>query len=50
MDLNLRQCKWPELVKDYEISILYYQGKTNMLGDGLNRNTSTMGNKVSICV
>ena len=30
-DLNLRQRRWMELVKDYDITILYHPGKKLML-------------------
>ncbi|XP_070039801.1 uncharacterized protein [Nicotiana tomentosiformis] len=29
-DLNLRQWRWLELLKDYDITILYYTGKENV--------------------
>jgi hypothetical protein len=34
-DLNLRQCRWLELIKDYDIGINYHPGKANMVADAL---------------
>ncbi|CAN4118023.1 unnamed protein product [Withania somnifera] len=34
-DLNLRQRRWLELIKDYDIDILYHPGKTNVVADAL---------------
>ncbi|XP_075080576.1 uncharacterized protein LOC142166062 [Nicotiana tabacum] len=36
-DLNLRQRRWMELLKDYDCSILYHLGKTNVVVDALSR-------------
>ncbi|XP_070011776.1 uncharacterized protein [Nicotiana sylvestris] len=36
-DLNLRQRRWLELLKDYDVDILYHQGKANMVADALSR-------------
>ncbi|KAF3684292.1 hypothetical protein FXO37_01413 [Capsicum annuum] len=35
--LNLRQRRWLELLKDYDISVLYHSGKANVVADALNR-------------
>ena len=35
--LNLRQRGWLELFKDYEISIIYHPGKTNVIADALSK-------------
>ncbi|KAH0636415.1 hypothetical protein KY290_036860 [Solanum tuberosum] len=32
---NLRQRRWLELLKDYDMSILYHQGKANVVADAL---------------
>ncbi|WMV37822.1 hypothetical protein MTR67_031207, partial [Solanum verrucosum] len=32
-DLNLRQRRWLELLKDYDISVLYHPGKANVVAD-----------------
>ena len=39
-DLNLRQRRWLELLKDYDCSILYHPGKANVVADALSRKVS----------
>jgi hypothetical protein len=36
-DLNLRQRRWLELIKDYDLGINYYPGKANVVADTLSR-------------
>ncbi|XP_060974572.1 uncharacterized protein LOC133039678 [Cannabis sativa] len=36
-DLNMRQRRWLELVKDYDCEILYHLGKANVVADALSR-------------
>ncbi|WMV41891.1 hypothetical protein MTR67_035276 [Solanum verrucosum] len=42
-DVNLRQRRWMELLKDYDVTIQYYQGKANVVADALSRITVSMG-------
>ncbi|XP_075103331.1 uncharacterized protein LOC142177978 [Nicotiana tabacum] len=41
-DLNLRKKRWLELLKDYDVDILYHPGKANVVVDALSR--KSMGN------
>ncbi|KAA0046150.1 pol protein [Cucumis melo var. makuwa] len=36
-ELNMRQRRWLELVKDYDCDILYHPGKANVVADALSR-------------
>ncbi|GKD59757.1 putative reverse transcriptase domain-containing protein, partial [Tanacetum coccineum] len=36
-ELNMRQCRWLELVSDYDCEILYHPGKANVVADALSR-------------
>jgi hypothetical protein len=42
-DLNLRQRKWLELKKDYNLGINYHPGKANVVTDALSRRTYLNG-------
>jgi hypothetical protein len=35
-DLNMRQRRWLELIKDYELEVHYHSGKANVVADTLN--------------
>ncbi|TYK27274.1 ty3-gypsy retrotransposon protein [Cucumis melo var. makuwa] len=39
-ELNMRQRRWLELVKDYDCEILYHPGKANVVADVLSRKVS----------
>jgi hypothetical protein len=39
-ELNMRQRRWLELIKDYELEIHYHQDKTNVVEDALSRKAS----------
>ena len=36
-ELNMRQRRWMELLKDYDCEILYHPGKANVVADALSR-------------
>ena len=36
-ELNLRQCRWLELLKDYDINFHYHPSKANVVDDSLSR-------------
>lgn len=36
-DLNIHQIRWLELLKNYDISVLYYLGNANVVADTLSR-------------
>ena len=36
-ELNMRQRRWLNLIKDYDLEILYYLGKANVVADALGR-------------
>jgi hypothetical protein len=36
-ELNMRQRRWLELIKDYELEIHYHRGKENVVADALSR-------------
>ena len=38
-ELNLRQRRWLELLKDYDLTISYHPGKANVVADALSRKT-----------
>jgi hypothetical protein len=40
LELNMRQRRWLELIKDYELEIHYHPGKDNVVADALSRKAS----------
>ena len=36
-ELNMRQRRWLELIKDYDVEILYHPGKVNVVANALSR-------------
>jgi hypothetical protein len=40
-DLNLRQRRWLELIKDYDLEIHYHPGKANLVADALSQKGHT---------
>ena len=38
-DLNLRQRRWLELIKDYNLDLQYHPGKANVVADTLSHKT-----------
>jgi hypothetical protein len=45
-ELNMRQRRWVELIKDYDCVIDYHPGKANVVADALSRKGNTMMNDV----
>ena len=41
-ELNLRQCRWMELIKEYDCVIDYHPGKANEVADALSRKSIQM--------
>ena len=39
-ELNMRQRRWLELIKDYDVLIQYHPGKTNVVADALSRKST----------
>ena len=46
-DLNLRQRRWLELIKDYDLEIHYHSGKANVVADALSRKSHANATRVS---
>ena len=46
----MRQQRWLELLKDYDVTILYHPGKANVMADALSRKTPSMGSLAAHCI
>ena len=46
-DLNLRQHRWLELIKDYDLEVFYHPGKANVVADALSRKSYANGIRAS---
>nr|GEY91736.1 putative reverse transcriptase domain-containing protein [Tanacetum cinerariifolium] len=44
VELNMRQRRWLELLKDYDINIQYHLGKANVVADALSRKSRMLEN------
>src|SRR4051812_44869398 len=41
-ELNMRQRRWLELIKDYDLSVQYHPGKANVVADALSRKACSL--------
>ncbi|KAJ9538034.1 hypothetical protein OSB04_030767 [Centaurea solstitialis] len=46
-NLNMRQRRWLDVVKDYDCKILYHPGKANVVADALSRKTAHTSLRIS---
>ncbi|KAI3811062.1 hypothetical protein L1987_20778 [Smallanthus sonchifolius] len=48
-ELNIRQRRWLELLKDYDCEILYHPGKANMVAEALRRKEESEPIRIKAC-
>ncbi|KAI3773911.1 hypothetical protein L1987_48450 [Smallanthus sonchifolius] len=48
-ELNMRQRRWLELLKDYDCEILYHPGKANVVADALSRKEESTPIRIKAC-
>src|SRR6187399_3402181 len=45
-ELNMRQRRWLELIKDYDLSVQYHPGKANVVADALSRKACSLNARI----
>lgn len=49
-DLNLRQQRWMEQLKDYDVTIQYHSGNANVVANALSQKNVSMGSLACLSV